>query len=79
MEHNSHCGAFCSHANDDLTSYFRQNNDLPDLSGAFARPIALKELKRVLSVYKNAKASADSRSRAFYEYQIDKVERLMKK
>ena len=79
MEQNSRCGAFCSHAHDDLTSYFRQNNDLPSLSGAFARPIALKELKRVLNVYKSAKASADSRSRAFYEYQIDKVERLMKK
>jgi uridine kinase len=34
MEHNNHCGGFCSHANDDLTSYFRQNNDLPKLSGA---------------------------------------------
>ena len=79
MEKHSHCGAFCSHAHDDLTSYFRQNNDLPKLSGAYARPLALKELKRVLNVYRNAIPSADSRTRAFYEYQIDKVERLMKK
>lgn len=79
MEHSVHCGSFCSHAHDDLTSYFRQNNDLPKLSGAYARPLALRELKRVLSVYRNAIPSADSRTRAFYEYQIDKVERLMKK
>ena len=79
MEKHSHCGAFCSHAHDDLTSYFRQNNDLPKLSGAYARPLALKELKRVLGIYRNAIPSADSRTRAFYEYQIDKVERLMKK
>lgn len=79
MEHSVHCGSFCSHAHDDLTSYFRQNNDLPKLSGAYARPLALRELKRVLSVYRNAMASADSRTKAFYEYQIDKVERLMKK
>ena len=78
FEHNAHCGAFCSHAHDDATSYFRQNNDLPKLSGALARPIALKELKRVIGIYRNAMASADSRTRAFYEYQIDKVERLMK-
>ena len=79
MEHSVHCGSFCSHAHDDLTSYFRQNNDLPKLSGAYARPLALRELKRVLSVYRSAMASADSRTKAFYEYQIDKVERLMKK
>ena len=79
MEHSVHCGSFCSHAHDDLTSYFRQNNDLPKLSGAYARPLALRELKRVLSVYRNIMASADSRTKAFYEYQIDKVERLMKK
>ena len=79
MEHSVHCGSFCSHAHDDLTSYFRQNNDLPKLSGAYVRPLALRELKRVLSVYRNAIPSADSRTRAFYEYQIDKVERLMKK
>lgn len=79
MEHSVHCGSFCSHAHDDLTSYFRQNNDLPKLSGAYARPMALRELKRVLSVYRSAMASADSRTKAFYEYQIDKVERLMKK
>ena len=79
MEHSAHCGSFCSHAHDDLTSYFRQNNDLPKLSGAYARPLALRELKRVLSVYRSAIPSADSRTKAFYEYQIDKVERLMKK
>ena len=79
MQESGKCGAFCSHAHDDLTSYFRQNNDLPKLSGAYARPLALKELKRVLSVYRSAMASANSRTRAFYEYQIDKVERLMKK
>ena len=79
MEHSSHCGAFCSHAHDDLTSYFRQNNDLPKLSGAYARPLALKELKRVVRMYKSAKLVADKRTRAFYKYQIDKVERLMKK
>ena len=79
MQESGKCGAFCSHAHDEVTSYFRQNNDLPKLSGAYARPLALKELKRVLSVYRNAMASANSRTRAFYEYQIDKVERLMKK
>ena len=75
----SHCGAFCSHAHDEATSYFRQNNDLPKLSGAYARPIALKELKRIMGIYRKSIPSADSRTRAFYEYQIDKVERLMKK
>jgi hypothetical protein len=79
MEHSNHCGAFCSHAHDEATSYFRQNNDLPKLSGAYARPLALKELKRVLGIYRSAMSSADSRTRSFYEYQIDKVERLMKK
>ena len=64
---------------DDLTSYFRQNNDLPKLSGAYARPLALKELKRVMKIYERARRGADERTRAFYEYQIDKVERLMKK
>ena len=79
MEKSTHCGAFCSHAHDEVTSYFRQNNDLPKLSGAYARPLALKELKRVLGIYRNAIPSVDSRTKAFYEYQIDKVERLMKK
>ena len=66
-------------AGDMTTSYFRQNNDLPKLSGALARPIALKELNRVISIYKNARNTGDSRSRAFYDYQIDKIERAMKK
>jgi hypothetical protein len=83
MEENARCGSFCSHAHDNHvsmeTSYYRTNNDLPSLSGAVARPIALKELKRVISIYRNAKGSADSRTRAFYEYQIDRVERMMKK
>lgn len=66
-----------TNAGDMTTSYFRQNNDLPKLSGALARPIALKELKRILSIYRNARTSADSRTKAFYDYQIDKVERAM--
>ena len=66
-------------AGDMTTSYFRQNNDLPKLSGALARPIALKELNRVISIYKSARNTGDSRSRAFYDYQIDKIERAMKK
>ena len=81
MESNASCGAFCSHSHDAVdpsNSYFRQNNDLPSLSGAIARPLAMKELKRIISIYKNARSSADSRSRAFYDYQIEKVERLMK-
>ncbi len=81
MESNASCGAFCSHshdATDPSNSYFRQNNDLPSLSGAIARPLAMKELKRIISIYKNTRSSADSRSRAFYDYQIEKVERLMK-
>ena len=61
------------------TSYFRQNNDLPKLSGALARPIALKELNRVISIYKSARNSGDSRTKAFYDYQIDKIERAMNK
>lgn len=85
MEHSICSESFCSHshhlehdANGMETSYFRQTNDLPKLSGALARPIALKELKRTISIYKAAAASADSRSKAFYQYQIEKVERLMK-
>ncbi len=80
MEEGASCGAFCSHSHSATTphnSYFRQNNDLPKLSGALARPIALKELKRVMNIYKNVRSSAPSRSKAFYDYQIDKVERLM--
>ena len=77
--HEAQCGSFCSHAHDGATSYFRQNNDLPNLSGALVRPLALKELKRIMGIYRSAAASADSRTRAFYEYQIDKVGRLMKK
>ena len=73
---------FCScsgHDNLDFsTSYFRQNNDLPTLSGAIARPAALKELKRILNTYKNARGSANARTKAFYDYQIDRVERAMK-
>lgn len=69
---------FCSHFNDALeTSYFRPNNDLPKLSGALARPQALKELKRVMSIYRSARNGSDNRTRAFYEYQIDKIERAM--
>lgn len=86
MEHDTKCESFCSHdrglhgesASGPENSYFRQNNDLPNLSGALARPIALKELKRVVNIYRNTRGSADSRSKAFYDYQIDKVERLMK-
>lgn len=66
-------------AGDLTTSYFRQNNDLPKLSGALARPVALKELNRVISIYRSARNTGDSRSRAFYDYQIDKIERAMKK
>ena len=66
-------------AGDMTTSYFRQNNDLPKLSGALARPIALKELNRVISIYKSARNSGDSRTKAFYDYQIDKIERAMNK
>ena len=78
-QHAYHGSASGREAGDMTTSYFRQNNDLPKLSGALARPIALKELNRVLSIYRNARTSADSRSRAFYDYQIDKVERAMKR
>ena len=78
-QHAYHGSASGREAGDMTTSYFRQNNDLPKLSGALARPIALKELNRVLSIYRSARASADSRSRAFYDYQIDKVERAMKR
>ena len=78
-QHAYHGSASGREAGDMTTSYFRQNNDLPKLSGALARPIALKELNRVLSIYRNARATADSRSRAFYDYQIDKVERAMKR
>ena len=77
--HEAKCGSFCSHAHEEAKSYFRQNNDLPKLSGALARPLALKELKRIISIYKSAASVADSRTKAFYDYQVEKVERLMKK
>lgn len=64
----SFCSCGKSHGLDETTSYFRQNNDLPKLSGAIARPIALKELKRVISTYKNALGSANARTKSFYTY-----------
>lgn len=84
MEETASCGAFCSHNHNKgsrnfETSYYRTNNDLPELSGALVRPIALKEVKRILSIYKNARNSGDAQTRSFYDYQIDRIERMMKK
>lgn len=59
--------------------YFRANNNLPRLSGAHLRPLAYKQLKRIVAKYKKVKTSADSMSEAFYDYQIGRIERLMKK
>ena len=75
-----YCDSFPGNKAADMgTSYFRQNNDLPKLSGALARPLALNELNRVISIYKNARNGSNIRSRAFYDYQIDRIERAMKK
>ena len=83
MESAVSCNSFCSlshnHNGSFETSYYRINNDLPELSGALVRPMALKELKRIIAIYKSASKSADSRTKAFYDYQIDRVERMMKK
>lgn len=74
--------SFCSHrdrcgAADDSRSYMRINYQLPKLSAGVGRPLALKELKRILDVYKSRRYSGDEPTRAFYEYQIVKIEKLL--
>ena len=73
--------SYCSYSHassNHLNSYYRQNNDLPKLSGALVRPAALKQLQRVLKIYKSSRNSVNERTRSFYNYQIDRVERAQK-
>ena len=74
--------SFCSHgkscgADDGTTSYYRANFEQPRLAAGVGRPLALKELKRILGIYKSRRASGNERTRAFYDYQIVKIEKLL--
>ncbi len=74
--------SFCSHdrlhgVKDETVSYYRVNFELPKLAAGVGRPLAMKELKRIMNIYKSRRASGDERTRAFYDYQIVKIEKLL--
>lgn len=77
-EDNGFCSSrMCRSAADGTSSYYRVNFEQPKLAAGVGRPLALKELKRILGIYKSRRYSGDERTRAFYDYQIVKIEKLL--
>lgn len=74
----------CSHACTDHSlntsehSFLRINMGLPTLPSTISAPLMTAELKKVLSLYKQRQGAADSKTRAFYQYHILQIEKLLK-
>ena len=49
------------------------------LSAGVGRPLITAALKKIHNLYKSRMGSGDSRTRAFYEYQVTVLNKLFKK
>uniref|UniRef100_A0AB33J8A0 Zinc-dependent metalloprotease n=1 Tax=Prevotella sp. GTC17259 TaxID=3236795 RepID=A0AB33J8A0_9BACT len=60
-------------------SFMRIIYGLPSLSTDVMAPLMLNQLKKVRSLYGQKRATGDSKTRNFYEYQILMIDKLLKK
>lgn len=72
----------CSHGHahqlDGSNSFLRINFGLPTLSPVVGAPMMTAKLKSILSLYKQRRGTGNVATRNFYDYQILKIETLLK-
>ena len=64
---------------DPATSFVRINYGLPSLSEEVYKPLMLRQLRRVLTLFTAKRATGNAATKAFYEYQILTINKLLKK
>jgi len=80
MNEKDDCGLSCSHnhAVDGENSFIRINFGLPTLSSTEIAVVMTSNLKKIAQLYKTKRVSARGEVRDFYDYQLLKIERLLK-
>ena len=64
---------------DPQTSFVRINYGLPSLPDEVYKPLMLRQLRRALSLFTAKRATGNAATKAFYEYQILTINKLLKK
>ena len=64
---------------DPATSFVRINYGLPSLSEEVYKPLMLRQLRRVLTLFTAKRATGNAATKAFYEYQILTINKMLKK
>ena len=64
---------------DPETSFVRINYGLPSLPDEVYKPLMLRQLRRALSLFTAKRATGNAATKAFYEYQILTINKLLKK
>lgn len=80
-EDNLPCALGCGghHAAEDgADSFFRLTSFSKQAPNEVIAPLLLQQLKRVQTIYRNRKATGNAADRSFYDYQLLRLERLMK-
>lgn len=80
-EDNLPCALGCSghHATEEgVNSFFRLTVFSKPAPSEVIAPLLLQQLKRVQTIYRNRKATGNAADRSFYDYQLLRLERLMK-
>ena len=67
----------CEYA-DAHTSFVRINYNLPPLKEDIYKPLMLRQLKKVETLYRQKRATGNQTTRNFYEYQLVKIAQLFK-
>lgn len=81
IEDNLPCALGCSghHAdNEGENSFFRLTMSAKPAPNEVIAPLLLQQLKRVQSIYRSRRSTGNASERAFFEYQLLRLERLMK-
>ena len=70
----------CSHAACNLgeRDYFRVTMGAPSIPASVGRPAMLSLLKKVQALYKEKRGTGNAATRAFYDYQITSIDKLLK-
>lgn len=74
-------GTCCTHghnAHDEAHAFTRINFGLPTLPATLAAPMMTARLKEVQQLYAARKNSSDKNTRDFYEYQITRIDNILK-
>ena len=64
---------------DPQTSFVRINYGLPSLPDEVYKPLMLRQLRRALSLFTAKRSTGNAATKAFYEYQILTINKLLKK